>query len=435
MSSRTLSLAAATLITVNIMVGSGIFINSVLLAQFAGPGSALTYLLVGLLILPLMISFTYLAHIHQGGSLYSYGVLHAQNNSKLASYVAFSSIWGYSMTKLASCAVALHVCATLLASIIPVLSVVPLVVVDLCLLMVFSVLNSLHVHVGKSMQSVFTLGKMLPIGTVLVVGMGHLHRGLFAETISAPFSGIFAGVPFVLYAFMGFEAATGLNRRLADPERNGWRVIAYAFAIGVVVTTLFQWLICANVPQLAQLNSYREVFPALLTSWNIQGPLRTLMVCLLQGGIAASAAGVAFGILYANAGNLYEMAERNLLPAGIKWHMVERGAIWYEAVIVVLYLTMGSYSLPTLQQLAALGATWTFLLSTTALLRGSGLSAELFARRATLYKPGLVAFLGIMSCLVLLSAACYNFFFVSPLPWILFVAVQLLGAVLYNLVY
>jgi amino acid transporter len=406
-----LSLAAAVLITVNIMVGSGIFINSVLLAQLAGPGSALTYLLVGLLILPLMISFTYLARLHQGGSLYSYG-------AQMSPYAGFFSMWGYLTTKLASCAVAIHVCSTLLSSIVPGLALLPYFVLDGIILLLFVVLNCWHVHVGKGMQSLFTIGKLIPIGTVLITGLWYVRSSLLYETLTVPLGGVFSGIPFVLYAFMGFEAATGLNRRLANPQRDGWRVIAYSFVIGVSVTTLFQWFLFGSIPQLEQLSGYRELFPALLTSWHVPDSVRTLAVIILHGGIAASAAGVAFGVLYANVGNIHELAERGLLPVVVNERVLQSSvyALLIEACIVALYLLLGSTSLPVLQQLAALGATWSYTISVGALYGGGF---------------GCCGLLSLVSCSILLGASVYNFFWLSKLPWLLFITIQAMGGILF----
>ena len=69
-----LSLSSAVLINLNVMVGAGIFINTVLLSQNAGGLGAAAYAVVGLLLLPLMMSMYQLAKIHRGGSLYDYGL-------------------------------------------------------------------------------------------------------------------------------------------------------------------------------------------------------------------------------------------------------------------------------------------------------------------------------------------------------------------------
>ena len=52
--SQKLSLFSAILININIMLGSGIFINTAVLTQQAGSLGALVYPIVGLLLFPLL---------------------------------------------------------------------------------------------------------------------------------------------------------------------------------------------------------------------------------------------------------------------------------------------------------------------------------------------------------------------------------------------
>jgi amino acid transporter len=416
-SSHRLSLAAGVLININIMVGSGIFINTVLLAQLAGVASAITYILVGLLILPLMVSFACLAHMHHGGSLYNYG-------ARLHSYLGFFSAWGYTITKLASCGVAIHVCTTLLSSIIPVLVPIPILACDMVVLSLFTFLNCCHVHIGKKVQGLFVIGKMIPIGTVLIVGSWYFSYALVQETFATSFTGIVTGIPFVLYAFMGFEASAGFNRHLVDPKRDGWRVMAIAFVIGVAVTTLFQWLLFGSIPHIEELASYREVFPALLSSWHLSAGMKQMALILLHGGIAASAAGVGFGILYANAGNIGELASYKFLPNMFVCRSTENtpvNCLILEALIVAGFLFTGHQSLPLLQQLAAFGATCTYIVSVIALLR---------EQRAS-YKIKFIAIAGLISCSVLLGAALRNFWVMSMIPLWIFIIIHFVGLLLY----
>lgn len=415
--SRQLSLASAVLVNLNIIVGSGIFINTVLLARLAGIASALTYVVVGLLILPLMASFACLAHRHAGGSLYSYSV-------GLGDYWAFFSVWGYTLTKLASCTVAIHVCASLLSSIIPWLGDVPPLVLDMAVLCIFTTLNGCHAHVGSMLQKIFIVGKMVPIGTVLVVGAWYMSVSRVAISVPVSLAGVITGIPFVLYAFMGFESSAGFSRNIANPERNGWRVIALSFASGVLITTLFQLLLFYSVPALGSVASYRDVFPVLLTSWGVTGVLHTILLFLLHGGIAASAAGVGFGILYANVGNFLELAERNFLPRWLTYHNESGSPIYcalVESLLVGIYLYVGHASLPFLQQLAAFGATCTYIVSIIALFKDHCVSTRVRA----------IATLGLLSCVILLAASVRNFVIMGTLPLVVFVGIHLIGLLLF----
>ncbi len=55
------------------MLGAGLFINMNILAKKAGLVGALSYFLVGLLMLPLIVSIMQLLKIHPSGGFYTFG--------------------------------------------------------------------------------------------------------------------------------------------------------------------------------------------------------------------------------------------------------------------------------------------------------------------------------------------------------------------------
>ena len=55
---RTLSLSAAIIININIMLGAGIFVNTVELAKRAGILGGFAYIIIGIMMLPLVVDVT-----------------------------------------------------------------------------------------------------------------------------------------------------------------------------------------------------------------------------------------------------------------------------------------------------------------------------------------------------------------------------------------
>jgi amino acid permease len=110
-----LSLLSAILINLNIMLGSGIFINTVILTKQAGSLGAVVYLLVALLLLPLIMTIGQLLDYHPtSGTFYDFG-------RTISPYFGFISSWSYFTAKLCSSALAIHVCLSFLQQIIPVI--------------------------------------------------------------------------------------------------------------------------------------------------------------------------------------------------------------------------------------------------------------------------------------------------------------------------
>ncbi|HVX00234.1 MAG TPA: hypothetical protein VHA52_07355, partial [Candidatus Babeliaceae bacterium] len=113
-----LSLCAAILINLNIMLGSGIFVNTVLLAQTAHSLGAFAYLLVGIALLPLIFTISYLVKLYPTGTFYDFA-------ASVNPLIGFISSWSYFTAKLASCALGIHVCVSLLQTIFPLLGQFP----------------------------------------------------------------------------------------------------------------------------------------------------------------------------------------------------------------------------------------------------------------------------------------------------------------------
>lgn len=415
-SKRGLSLAAAVFINLNIMVGGGIFVNTVTLARTAGPWGALTYACVGIILLPLVISFALLSKRFSTGSLYRYG-------SMVHPMVGFMSLWSYSMTKLASCGVAASVSVSLLQSLFPALAGFSTTWLAIALISIFVVLNSFPIKTGARIQALFLLGKSLAICAVFAAAFFLFQPSLFRlEQLHLP--SIAVGIPFVLYAFMGFEAICLMLHALQNPERDGFRAIIIAYCAGVCITTIFQCCFAGSVPQLGSLSSYLEAYPALISLLGFSPNVYALLVRVVHCCIAISAAGVAFGIIATNVWNFVSLAEHNLLP-GVQWLLVRnRYGAPVRCLLVQLCIVCGALlssgnSIPVLQQLAAVGVTASYLCSVIALWYAPTSRSE-----------RMWGLLGIVSCCVLLAASYYTALERGILPLVLFGCIVGVGVVI-----
>ncbi len=144
---QTLSLKEAILININIMLGSGIFINTVLLAKNSALLSGCMYLLNGALVLPLILSMAALMRIHPRGGFYTFGA------QEIGSFAGFFSAWSYFIGKLASAALMIHTAFLLIQTIIPALQQINILFLDVGALLCFTALNLLHMNVSMSVQS------------------------------------------------------------------------------------------------------------------------------------------------------------------------------------------------------------------------------------------------------------------------------------------
>lgn len=420
MPSNKLSLSSAILINLNIMIGAGLFVNTVLLAQEVQSLGAAIYLLVGIILLPLIFAITQLMRIHQGGTFYDYA-------SSIHPFVGFLSSWSYFTAKLASCALGVHVFVSLVKTIIPFLNPIPTLLLDSCIILGFMLLNMLNMRIGRSIQFSFIIFKMVPI---IFVGLCALYLFSFDAIIqSTPSWGnIPSTIPFVLYAFTGFEATCSLSRSIENPEKNGPRAIFISFFLGVTIVCLYQLLFFGNLGNtLGNLSSYLEAFPSLLAAFSPNHAYFITLKSLLHLGIASSCLGAAYGIMYSNAWNLYTLAYKGHILSKDKLLKLNEFGIPYACVVIealialgYLFYTQGN-QIP-LQQINALGMTITYTLSVLGLITSLYIIEKKFA---------FLHILALASCAFFIAAAGKNLFVFGFQPIFAFIFLLGIGIIMF----
>lgn len=401
MKTHRLSLTSVTLINLNIMLGVGLFANTALLARIAGAFGPLAYALVGIALLPLIFSFMHLLRLHAQGSFFDYA-------RPLGYIPAIIAGWGYFVAKLASCALALWVCTSMLQMLVPFLSNLPTLSLSLSILFCFTLLNLCNLRIGSLVQHCFVILKAIPIGIVLLLGPFYFSYQAYSAALQS-WTSVINALPFVLYAFTGFEACCSLSAHVQDSEKNAPRALALSYGIGIGIVVAFQLLFFgATAGQLAYAPSYLDVFPLLLTPITSAAPiLGRFLIRACHVGIAASALGAAYGIMYSNSWNLFRLTHATALR-GRRWlaqlnrYTMPTWCIMVQSCIIALYLCVTQGNQIPLQQITSMGMVLTYALCTAALLphkNGTSMRVRLLAL-ASLCSCGLLVYGVIRSVLL-----------------------------------
>lgn len=362
-----LSLHSAILISINIILGAGLFLNTVPLAQKAGALSPFIYLIVAALMIPLILVITHLVEVIPGGSLYTFA------KKGLSMRWGFLVGWSYFVAKLASCSVMIHLFTSMARQAFPSLECTPQVFLDLTILLVFTLLNLMNMRTGNRIQMVFIMMKTIPISFIILAGLAKCNLTNFTAA-NVSWTNTMLAIPLVLYAFTGFESIIALSSHLKDPEKNGPISIFGAFFIAAIITFLLQgsFYSVVNIQDIYQTQSFNGItafIKAALPSW-LQTPL---VFSIFQLAVGISALGGAYGILFSNNWNLYALAEANLLPWSAKLaiknqYNIPVVCITIQSIICCLYLTLAGSKQIMLQQINALGCTFAYTISTLAYL-------------------------------------------------------------------
>jgi amino acid transporter len=419
-----ISLFSAILISINIMLGSGLFINTALLTKQAGSLGAFVYLLVGALIFPLTLAIAQLLHYHhESGTFYHFGLT-------ISPFFGFLSSWSYFIAKLCSAALGIHICVSFLQQIVPPLQSIPTLTFDCFVIILFTVLNLLNLRIGKSIQYSFLGLKLIPILFVIFMGL-YLFSGVHFTADTALFKGIPPSMPLVLYAFSGFEASCSLSTHIENAQKNGPRAILISYSIVIAIVFLYQLLFYGALGMGLGIlpGGYLDVFPAFLTRlFGTQAPIKEMLQTALHIGIASSSLGAAYGILYSNSWNLYTLAQNNHVYAKKLFTRLNNNNVPYACIIVeglfaLMYILIAQGQQVPLQQVSALGGTIAYTFSSIALLMLS------YKKERTIKA---VPVLSLLSCLILIGSFVWTVSVKGPTALLLlFLFIILLGTFMF----
>lgn len=420
---NTISLFSAIIININIIIGSGVFINTAELARRAGLLGGLSYVLVGLILLPLIISFVKLLEMYPSGGFYSFcsGSIHP--------FTGFINTWCYFFAKLSSATLSIHIFTLLLQKTFPALLCIDTLTFDFIILALLLGLNMLNVRTGSKIQNWVMLFKLFPIFFVILSAMFFL-QGTNLTPIHQLWSGIPSAIPLVLHALLGFETACAISRNLENPKVDGPRAIIISYSLVIVLFVLYQTFFYGVLgADLAAQTDYRGAFPLLISKFGISEYARDILGHIIHLAIATSALSAAFGIIFANLWNLYSLAELKHIIAPARIMQRNRFDVPFlcvitEGVIMAFYLLIIRGQTTTFQQLSALGATITYALSI------AGLCAAYYQKKHSVIIP----VLGLMNCAILLVMSLYAMWINHNIvPLQLFAGIVAFGIFVYTL--
>lgn len=419
-----LSLPAAILININIMLGAGLFVNSISLSKMLGIFSPLAYIIVGLIMLPLALSLSKLLMYYPEGSFFSFA------NAEINLTAGFFASWSYFITKMSSATLNIHFFTNIAQSLIPWLTQFNTFLIDIIILAIFIGLNMLNMRTGSKIQNMFIILKTTPICFIILSGI-YLFSGATpaAFTTSWPlFMSMPLAIPLIIYAFAGFEASCSISKKIENSKVNGPKAILISYLTVMFISALFQLLFYTSTyGYLTPDTKYFEALPLIFQRLVLHaGPVLQYLPVILQLAIASSALGGSYGIIYTNNWNLYELASHKLtfFPALIT--KLNKHGIAFMCVLAEMVLSLG-YLLVThgnnliLPQLTALGCTLTYTICVLALYYLNK------RQKLSLTLP----ILGLGCCTVMLVSCVRSLLITSFLPFCAFSLVLMLGGLMF----
>ncbi|MEJ8567129.1 APC family permease [Elongatibacter sediminis] len=410
---REISRLGFAAMSLNGVIGAGIFALPAVAAQAGLLFSPWLFLICGALIMTVVLSFSRAASFfsHTGGPLAYVG--HA-----FGPFAGFQIGWLFTFSRITAMAANANLLVTYAAWFWEPLGDGLARRAAVSVFIVFlMVVNMIGVRRGVLAMFVFTLLKLIPLSLLVLLGLSQINPEVFVHPGGPEMDGIGGTLLVLMYAFVGFESAVVPAGEARDPRRD----IPRALALSVMGITLLYVVI-----QIVTVS----ILPDAASS---ERPLIDVMDLLMgTTGAALMAAGAVFSIT----GNLssmmlsgprmvFAMSRMGSLPAWFgrvhsRWATPTNAIVFIGATGLALALS-GSFI-----WLAAMSTVVRLIVYATCILALPRLEARADADEAPFHLPG-----GYLIPLAGLATSCWLVWHASLRSWVVTGIFFALGAVFY----
>lgn len=302
---RGIGVAGLSVLVLNSMIGAGIFALPAAVSAKAGVLSPWLFLVVGVLIITVVLTFAELASYFKssgGPVLYT--------TTAFGPLAGFTTGWVLFVSRVAAFAANSTVMPIYLGEIWPWFGEGigrALLIVVVCVSLTYA--NLIGVKNGVRTMAVITLFKLIPIFLLIVLGLQHVSGDVLFPATMPTIDDLGGTTLLLIYAFVGFESVTIVSGESRNPKR----AVPRALVMTVIATGILYFLIVL---------AYVSVLPDAGASGATLTDLgRQLM------GPAAGTVIVTLGAFFSIGGNLssimlavprlpFALAKKRLLP---KW--------------------------------------------------------------------------------------------------------------------
>lgn len=389
---RAVGFAGLTAISVNGVIGAGIFVMPATIAAMLGAASPLAYLVASGAALLVALSFA-----EAGGMFDRSGGPYLYAREAFGPFVGFQTGWMFLLGRLTGAAAVANGFALYLGYLNPAFhtSVGRAAAIGGSLSAI-AALNYVGVRYGSWAVNLLTIGKLVPLLIFIAAGLFAADPRAFTFAELPPFTELRRASLVLLFAIGGYEFATVPSEEVIDPKRNLPLSLIAGLCISVVLYLLIQLVCQGTLPGLAA-----SPAPLADAAATFLGPPGAI---LLTAGAVLSTTGTNSTILLVGPRMLYALAQGGQMPA-VFGRVHARYRTPHVSVVVFAAGALLIAISGTFAQLAALNAIARLLYSISTCAAVPVLRKRYPAAQRTFTLPGgwLFPALGIAASLFLLT--------------------------------
>lgn len=352
---RIVGLFGLTAISLNGVIGSGIFVLPATVAALLGPASPVAYLIAALATTLIVLCFA-----EAGSSFEQTGGPYLYAREAFGAFIGFEVGWMFLLTRLAAAAAISNAFTAYLGYFWPVLEIgAGRVFAVTVLLFSLGWLNVVGIRYGAWVVNFLTVAKLLPLILLISVGLSQVDSRYYQIMTLPGMDGLRQAALALIFAFGGFENASVPSEEIKDPRRNVPIALFISIGLTAVIYILIQIVALSTLPGLAS-----DPTPLASAGRMLLGPVGAAVVTL---GAILSTTGSNSALMLVGPRIFYALGKGGQLPSALaRVHAYYRTP--YVAVILFMLLAWGIALYGTFAQLVALSAIARLIFSGTTCL-------------------------------------------------------------------
>ncbi len=235
-------------ITINIIIGAGIFGLPAKVTALIGSYSLIAFVVCALIIGMIVVCFAEVSSRFQTtGGMYLYA------KEAFGTVVGFEVGWLYWIVRVTTFAANCNLMLAYLGFFFPAANEGAIRIILITVIVsALTLVNFLGVKQSAILTNIFTIGKLLPLLIFAGVGMFFIQPKNFSFDILPDSKAFSSAVLLLIYAFVGFEAAVIPAGEIENPKKNLPFALLGALAFVAVLFILIQIVSIGNLPELSK---------------------------------------------------------------------------------------------------------------------------------------------------------------------------------------
>jgi amino acid transporter len=352
---RAVGLFGLTAISLNGVIGSGIFVLPATVAALMGAASPVAYVIAAVATTLIVLCFA------EAGSLFERtGGPYLYAREAFGSFIGFEVGWVFLLTRLAAGAAISNAFVAYLGYFWPALAGgVGRVLAITMLVVVLAWLNLIGIRSGSWTVNVLTAAKLVPMLLFISIGLFFVDEQRYTFMALPDMSDLRQASIMLIFAFGGFENASVPSEEVMNPRRNLPIALLVSISLTTVIYILIQVVALGTLPTLAN-----DPTPLASAGRTFLGPVGAAIITL---GAILSTSGSNSALMLVGPRILYALSDGGHLPTALS-RIHPRYRTPFISVIVFAALTWAMALYGSFAGLVAMSAISRLLFSATTCL-------------------------------------------------------------------